>query len=213
MFIPCSPTSKVKGRKAISTLRWDKRFDFSARCLNFRSHAGKYTHRGGFCERETGNQGRDTRPADERLAHAGTLPVAREGLSRVEMSQKLHCIGPKARGACEMGWMPGVGRLPVRSRMDDANNPEVLAVVPLPTAEERRRREITLALLCALGAAASSAKDQRGACALADFTLKKAGVGRRDLKRRLRSEAHLLDDIWRNFPHNGMVRRRKSVAV
>jgi hypothetical protein len=28
--------------------------------------------------------------------------------------------------------------------MDNANNPEVLAVVPLPTAEERRRREIML---------------------------------------------------------------------
>lgn len=29
--------------------------------------------------------------------------------------------------------------------MDNANNPEVLAVVPLPTAQERRRREVTLA--------------------------------------------------------------------
>ena len=29
--------------------------------------------------------------------------------------------------------------------MDNANNPEVLAVVPLPTTEERRRREIMLA--------------------------------------------------------------------
>ena len=29
--------------------------------------------------------------------------------------------------------------------MDNANNPEVLAIVPLPTAEERRRREIMLA--------------------------------------------------------------------
>ena len=29
--------------------------------------------------------------------------------------------------------------------MDNANNPEILAVVPLPTAEERRRREVMLA--------------------------------------------------------------------
>lgn len=29
--------------------------------------------------------------------------------------------------------------------MNTANNPEVLAVVPLPSAEERRRREIMLA--------------------------------------------------------------------
>ena len=28
--------------------------------------------------------------------------------------------------------------------MDNANNPEVLAVIPLPTAQERRRREIML---------------------------------------------------------------------
>lgn len=31
--------------------------------------------------------------------------------------------------------------------MDNANNPEVLAVVPLPSAEERRRREILLVRL------------------------------------------------------------------
>jgi hypothetical protein len=29
--------------------------------------------------------------------------------------------------------------------MDNANNPEILAVVPLPSPEERRRREIMLA--------------------------------------------------------------------
>jgi hypothetical protein len=31
--------------------------------------------------------------------------------------------------------------------MDTPDNPEVLAVLPLPTAEERRRREVTLARL------------------------------------------------------------------
>ena len=31
--------------------------------------------------------------------------------------------------------------------MDKANNPEVLAVVPLPSAQERRRREVMLARL------------------------------------------------------------------
>ena len=31
--------------------------------------------------------------------------------------------------------------------MDNANNPEVLAVIPLPTAQERRRREIMLVRL------------------------------------------------------------------
>ena len=29
--------------------------------------------------------------------------------------------------------------------MDNANNPEVLAVIPLPTAQERKRREVILA--------------------------------------------------------------------
>jgi hypothetical protein len=29
--------------------------------------------------------------------------------------------------------------------MDNANNPKVLAVIPLPTAQERRRREVMLA--------------------------------------------------------------------
>jgi hypothetical protein len=31
--------------------------------------------------------------------------------------------------------------------MDNANNPQVLAVVPLPTADERRKREIMLVRL------------------------------------------------------------------
>jgi hypothetical protein len=33
----------------------------------------------------------------------------------------------------------------LRLNMDNANSPEVLAVVPLPSPEERRRREIMLA--------------------------------------------------------------------
>jgi hypothetical protein len=72
--------------------------------------------------------------------------------------------------------------------MDRTETPEVLAVVLLPTAQERRRRETMLALLCVLGAVPSSAKHQRGACALADFTLKKVGVGgRRELRRILKN--------------------------
>jgi hypothetical protein len=34
--------------------------------------------------------------------------------------------------------------------MDNANNPEVLAVVPLPSSQERRRREILLVRLMLL---------------------------------------------------------------
>jgi hypothetical protein len=35
----------------------------------------------------------------------------------------------------------------LKGKMDNANNPEVLAVVPLPSPEERRRRQTTLARL------------------------------------------------------------------
>ena len=35
----------------------------------------------------------------------------------------------------------------MKANMDNANNPEVLAVVPLPSATERRRRQTTLARL------------------------------------------------------------------
>jgi len=40
---------------------------------------------------------------------------------------------------------PSVGCLSLRANMDPANYPEVLAVVPLPSATERRRREVMLA--------------------------------------------------------------------
>ncbi len=47
---------------------------------------------------------------------------------------------------------------------------------------------LLLAMLAALATVPSSAKDQLAACALADFTLRKAGAaGRRDLRRRLRA--------------------------
>ena len=38
----------------------------------------------------------------------------------------------------------------MRANMDNANNPEILAVVPLPSAAERRRREILLVRLMLL---------------------------------------------------------------
>lgn len=49
-------------------------------------------------------------------------------------------------------------------------------------------RRLLLAMLGALVWVPSSAKDQLAACALADFTLRKAGTaGRRDLRRRLKA--------------------------
>ncbi len=47
-------------------------------------------------------------------------------------------------------------------------------------------RRLLLAMLASLVWMRSTAKDRLAACALADFTLRKAGpAGRRDLKRRL----------------------------
>lgn len=49
-------------------------------------------------------------------------------------------------------------------------------------------RRLLLAMLAALVTEPSPAKDQLAACALADFTLRKAGAGgRRDLRRRLKA--------------------------
>lgn len=65
------------------------------------------------------------------MADAGTLPVARQGLSRVEMSQELPRAGPEAQCACQTCRVPGVGRLPVpvRTHMNNPND-EILAAVP-----------------------------------------------------------------------------------
>lgn len=52
--------------------------------------------------------------------------------------------------------------------------------------KDRQFRRLLLALLSALVWTKSTPKDQFAACALADFTLRKAGpAGRRDLQRRL----------------------------
>ena len=49
-------------------------------------------------------------------------------------------------------------------------------------------RRLLLAMLAALVTVQSNPRDQLAACALADFTLRKAGAaGRRDLRRRLKA--------------------------
>jgi hypothetical protein len=96
-------------------------------------------------ERRIANQGRHATPADERVADAGTISVGSEGLPRMEMSQELLLLGAQAPNAGSAPRTTGVGRLLVRAQMNNPDNPEVLAVVPLPTPEERRRREIMLA--------------------------------------------------------------------
>jgi hypothetical protein len=53
---------------------------------------------------------------------------------------------------------------------------------------DRKFNRLLLVILAALAAAPSKSCDQLAACALADYTLKKAGPARRrELKRRLKS--------------------------
>jgi hypothetical protein len=70
------------------------------------------------------------------------MPVAGEGLSRVEMSQELPFLGTGASFARAEGRAARVGRLFMRTHVDNDDEPEVLAVVPLPSTAERTRREI-----------------------------------------------------------------------
>jgi len=85
-------------------------------------------------ECKTDRQGRNTIAPNERLAHASPVPVAGEGLSRVEMSQELSFLGTGASFARPKGRSARVRRVFVRADMD---SPEVIAVVPLPTPLQR----------------------------------------------------------------------------
>lgn len=89
--------------------------------------------RGGFLrnERKTDRQGRNTTGPNERLAEASPVPVACKGLSRVEMSQELPFLGTGASFARAEGRSTRVGCLFVRAHMDNSDEPQVLAVVPL----------------------------------------------------------------------------------
>jgi hypothetical protein len=100
---------------------------------------GRERLRGGFLknERKTNRQRRNTSAPNEGLADASPVPVACEGLPRVEMSQELSFLGTGASFARAKGRASGVGRLFVRAHMDNSVEPQVLAVVPLPSAIER----------------------------------------------------------------------------
>jgi len=69
--------------------------------------------------------------------------------------------------------------------MNNTDNPEVLVVVPLPTAQERRRREIMLARVMLLAV---------------DLVLSGEGMGletARDLVREVRhAHPELVDELW-----------------
>jgi len=65
----------------------------------------------------------------------------------MEMSQELPFLGTGAPFARAKGRSTRVGPIFMRTHMDNRDDPEILAVVPLPSAEERRRREVMLARL------------------------------------------------------------------
>jgi hypothetical protein len=80
------------------------------------------------------------------------------------------------------------------------------------TKTDAQFRRLLLALLAALVTVPSPAKDQLAACALADYTLRKAGAaGGRELKRRLRTVG------WNFIPSStqsdGLIHPLASVAV
>jgi hypothetical protein len=128
-----------------------KCFDFSQPYLAFRTKIGAHAPFGGFST--TMNAGPQIRDAI-RLADAGTMPVDRERLPCMEMSQELPVVGPASQGARGTGRAAGVGCLFLRRTPTTRTTQRCSRW--LPPATERRRREIRLALLCALGAVPSA---------------------------------------------------------
>jgi hypothetical protein len=100
-------------------------------------------------ERKTDRQGRNTSPANEGLADASPVPVAGEGLSRVEMSQELPVLGTGAPFARPKGRVARVRRLFMRTQVDNDDEPQVLAVVPLPSDAEHRREIMLIDIILA----------------------------------------------------------------
>ena len=143
-----SQTLKVKCRKAISCCIWSQVLWCQPAALPFPPRTGARVPSWRILkdERKTNRQGCDTSSANEGLAHASPVPVAGEGLPCLEMSQELPFLGTGASFARAEGRASGVGRLLVRAHMDNSVEPQVLAVVPLPSDAEHRR-EILLARL------------------------------------------------------------------
>lgn len=65
----------------------------------------------------------------------------------MEVPQELHFLGPGASFARPKGRAARVRRLFMRAHFENGDEPEVLAVVALPSAADRRLREILLARL------------------------------------------------------------------
>jgi hypothetical protein len=117
-----------------------KCFAFKEPCRDFRPKPGRKRFRERILrknERKNDRQGCDTSSANEGLAHASPVPVAREGLPCLEVPQELPFLGtgaPFPRAKCRAS---GVRRLSMRTHVDNDDEPEVLAVVPLPTPRQR----------------------------------------------------------------------------
>src|ERR1700722_1882972 len=81
--------------------------------------------------RWSANQGRNTSRANDRVEDASTMPIAREGLPRMEMSQELPFSGPLA--PCTGGAPRFSGdRCFLRAHMDNPDKPEGDMTVRVP---------------------------------------------------------------------------------
>jgi hypothetical protein len=93
----------------------------------------------------TGNQRRPACPEDVALAHASKARVPSE-LPEMEGAKELSVSRQEAPRTCGTPQFARNGCVLI-AKMGNPNDPELLAVVPLPSALERRRREIMLARL------------------------------------------------------------------
>ena len=97
-------------------------------------------------ERWTRTPRRAARSTDEILVATSKVWPSWE-LFKIEGKKELLVPHQEASGASRAPRAAGVGRLLVRADMNNPDAPDVLAVVPLPSPQERRRREIMLARL------------------------------------------------------------------
>ena len=96
------------------------------------------------CERRT--QGRFVGQTNETLVDGCSLSTHRQGVSGMEGAKELLGTSEKAWGTCRQTRIHP-NRCVVRAPMSKPNDPEVLAVVALPSREDRRHREALLARL------------------------------------------------------------------
>ncbi len=104
---------------------------------------GRERLRGGSAgdECRIGHQGRVAPPKDEPLADTRKTRPHRQ-LFETARAEELPLPRKEAQKLSPAASFPRVGCVSLRANVDNANCPEVLAVVTLPSAEERMRRHL-----------------------------------------------------------------------